>query len=282
MNCADRLQYCFHRARPWVSSQPGPEISGFQYLAGWAEVSCRMSHSILLVSILLIRLRPVFLPEPEWYFLRIGKENILPDCSLEKWCGNGAAARQREDAVVGEEAGHGVVGGGRGMQGVLHGLRCLQARLLQLLCGERKAATAGSQSCGPVHTSPLSPTAACPLARADDLRGCSLAVGTAPNRNPPECRSGLALAHNSRLTSLPSRTPVSEPFPGLIKYIPNEAADVQDKGKEHSKPTPRFLTLSLQFTTACNTPSRAPSLILLSGATGHLSPAPSPDLTFVA
>lgn len=46
-----------------------------------------MSLSILLVSIFPIRLRAVFHREPEWYFLQIGKENILPDCSLEKWCG---------------------------------------------------------------------------------------------------------------------------------------------------------------------------------------------------
>lgn len=49
-----------------------------------------------------------------------------------------AAAREREEAVVGEEAGHWVVGSGRRVQGVLHGLGRLQARILQLLCrGER-------------------------------------------------------------------------------------------------------------------------------------------------
>lgn len=55
--------------------------------------------------------------------------------ALEEQGRGRTAARQREEAVGGEEAGHGVVRGGRRVQGVLHGLGRLQARVLQLLCG---------------------------------------------------------------------------------------------------------------------------------------------------
>lgn len=129
--------------RPWVpwhsptppSPTPGAlrPVLRFRGDGGPAHVQVLLQHLLpklrhLRLPVLLLLPQPPLPCQP--LLLLVG--------ALDQQGRGGAAARQREDAVVGQEAGHGVVGGGCGVQGVLHGLRCLQARLLQLLCGGEK------------------------------------------------------------------------------------------------------------------------------------------------
>lgn len=84
---------------------------------------------------------------PELRHLRLAVLLLLPQAPLPRQPllllvgalqeqGRGrAAARQREEPVAGEEAGRRVGRGGRRVQGVLHRLGHLQARVLQLVCG---------------------------------------------------------------------------------------------------------------------------------------------------
>lgn len=54
----------------------------------------------------------------------------------QQGCGS-TVSREREDAVAGDKAGHGMVRGRHWVQGMLHRLGCLQAHILQLLCGRK-------------------------------------------------------------------------------------------------------------------------------------------------